>query len=236
MKGARKVKSCPACLSEAVHASHRLGFLEHGPYSWVGLLPFRCADCQTRFYRFAPSDIRRRRRGIDAVPDTDRVRPARWPVFVDVEVRLDAPEGATSLKGVAENASLEGLRVRLREAVREGRQIEVTFASGGKITGTVRWNRIEGGGGVLHGVQMLAPQAAEAAHTRPFRRLRRRWFLRRLLIGVIWLGVIAVATACLLWLIETLQAYKPSYYEPKDIERQRLLQQPADQRAKSPKR
>ena len=57
--------------------------------------------------------------------------------------------------------------------------------------------------------------------SRPLRRLRRRQFLRRVLLGVVALGLFALAAAGLVWLLESFRTYAPTYYEPKDIERER---------------
>ena len=43
---------CPICLGSDVYASHRRGLFARGPLAWTGLLPFRCSQCQKRFFRF----------------------------------------------------------------------------------------------------------------------------------------------------------------------------------------
>jgi hypothetical protein len=46
-------------------------------------------------------------------------------------------------------------------------------------------------------------------------------FFRRLLLGCIALGLMALAAAGLVWLLEAMHVYNPQYYEPKDVERER---------------
>lgn len=53
------------------------------------------------------------------------------------------------------------------------------------------------------------------------RRLKRRRLSRRVLIGFVALCLIAFGAAGLVWLLETFRVYSPSYYEPKDMERER---------------
>jgi len=57
--------------------------------------------------------------------------------------------------------------------------------------------------------------------SRPVRRLRRQRLLRRVWICALALCLIALTAAGLVWLLETFRAYAPTYYEPKDIERER---------------
>ena len=56
---------------------------------------------------------------------------------------------------------------------------------------------------------------------RPLRRLRRQRFFRRLAIYLLALILITLTVAGLVWLLETFHQYKPNYYEPKDMERER---------------
>jgi hypothetical protein len=60
---------------------------------------------------------------------------------------------------------------------------------------------------------------------RVFRWLRRWKLLRRGLIALIGLAVIAVAAYGFVWWIEQFRTYYPKYYEPKDIERQKFEQE-----------
>lgn len=57
------------------------------------------------------------------------------------------------------------------------------------------------------------------------RRLRRRRVSQRLLICLAGLCLIAATAAGLVWLMESFRIYSPSYYEPKDIERERFEMQ-----------
>ncbi len=66
------------------------------------------------------------------------------------------------------------------------------------------------------------------------RRLRRRRRSRRFLLSLAALCLIALSAAGLVWLLETFRAYSPSYYEPKDIERERheMLQRSFDAKSR----
>jgi hypothetical protein len=215
------MKPCPLCRSSAVYASHRTGILEQGPLTWLGILPFRCGDCQSRFYRLAWFDPRRRRR-YDSDFASDEPRPPRWPLRVRASVTVERPgEGPVSLSGMTENASLGGARLHLPEAVPQGSRVEVSFEGGVVASGSVRWNRPEGEQDVVHGLRLDSPLKPPGQHSKPLRRLRRRRFLRRLLIGLLGLALIAAATWGLVWMMDAFRAYNPQYYEPKDIDRQR---------------
>ncbi|HTP44259.1 MAG TPA: hypothetical protein VMJ13_06820 [Candidatus Acidoferrum sp.] len=49
-----KVKrSCPHCNSDEVYRSHRRGTVEKYILRVVGVRPYRCANCDARFYGFA---------------------------------------------------------------------------------------------------------------------------------------------------------------------------------------
>lgn len=50
-KGPRKMK-CPVCGNADIHRSHRRGLFER-MLSLILLRPFRCMDCNKRFWRFA---------------------------------------------------------------------------------------------------------------------------------------------------------------------------------------
>jgi transposase-like protein len=43
--------SCPQCRSKDIRRSRRKGFLESSILSLILLRPFRCQDCNRRFYR-----------------------------------------------------------------------------------------------------------------------------------------------------------------------------------------
>ena len=49
---------CPNCGSEAIHRSKRRGASERVWFSLLGVFPYRCSACQTRFRRYHP-DLRR---------------------------------------------------------------------------------------------------------------------------------------------------------------------------------
>lgn len=126
-----------------------------------------------------------------------------------------------SLPGRTENASLEGARLRLPEAVPEGSRVEVSLEGGAVASGSVRWTRPEGEQDVVHGLRLDSSLKPPGLHSKPLRRLRRRRILRRLLIGLIGLVLIAAAAWGLVWMMDAFRAYNPQYYEPKDIDRQR---------------
>ena len=75
---------------------------------------------------------------------------------------------------------------------------------------------------------MDKPFERHAKASRPLVRLRCRLFFRRLLLGSIALGLMALAAAGLVWLLEAMHAYNPQYYEPKDVEREQYeVQRPS---------
>lgn len=212
---------CPVCRSTRVYASHRRGFLERIPLTWAGVLPFRCSQCQSRFYR--PFLWRRRRGqwwngGAEAPPD----RPPRWPIQVRADV-VGAPPGreARPVGGTTENMSLQGAQIRLPLALPAGSEVEIRFPGEPSRPGIVRWSSGQDSPGTLHGVQFQVPLGRRTRHATPFRRLLWRQRMRRVVIGVLALVCMAGATYGLVWMVEMLRVYDPQYYEPKDIERQR---------------
>ena len=224
---------CPICLATSLFRSHRRGVLERGPLTWVGLLPFRCRLCQTRFYKVALRDPRRRQRGSDADLDVDRSRAPRWVTNAEVMVTVHTPgEASVTLKGTIDNASLDGARLRLPVALPEGIQLSVALEGLPACSATVRWSQPPGESGIVHGIRFEVPPERRAPAARPLRRLRLRNLLRRSLIVLIALGAIAVAAFGIVWLTESLQRYDPKFYEPKDLERQRyeLQRLPDDQK------
>lgn len=84
-----------------------------------------------------------------------------------------------------------------------------------------RTNKEHDGPGFWHGVEFDVSLHGGTLNARPLRRLRRRRFFRRVAIYLIALSAIALTVAGLVWLLESFHQYKPSYYEPKDIERER---------------
>ena len=214
------MRTCPVCQATNVRASHRQGWLERSPLSWVGVLPFRCGSCQTRYRRFAYSEVRRRREFL--VSASDEVRPPRWRFRIATRVRIQ-PSGGTpeTVDGETENASARGVRVRLPREVPVGSHLSLTQQGGVARGGVVRWTAPHETSGYLHGIEMDEPLERHAKASRPLARLRFRLFLRRLLLGSIALGLMALAAAGLVWMLEAMRAYNPQYYEPKDIERER---------------
>lgn len=219
------MRTCPVCQAANVRASHRQGWLERGPLTWVGVLPFRCGSCQTRYRRFAYSEVRRRREFL--VSASDDVRPPRWRFRIATRVTIQ-PSGGTpeTLDGETENASARGVRVRLPREVPVGSHLSLTLQGGAARGGVVRWTAPHETSGYLHGIEMDKPLERHAKASRPLARLRCRLFFRRLLLGSIALGLMALAAAGLVWLLEAMHAYNPQYYEPKDVDRERYEVQP----------
>jgi hypothetical protein len=211
---------CPVCGGSDLYASHRRGILERGPLSWIGVLPYRCAECQTRFYLRTGSDARRRG-ARDASDVRERERPARWRHTGEVAIQvLEGKQRSAPITGETTNLSLEGMSLRLATDLPEGSQLSVALKGAAVRTGTVQWTRSDGGAGFMHGVRLDTAFGQRARLAKPWRRLRRRQFLRRLAVIVVGL-VLMVGTAWgLVWLVDAFQAYDPKYYEPKDIERQ----------------
>lgn len=214
--------TCPVCLTHDVFASHRQGFLERGLLTWMAVLPFRCGQCQTRFYRVARGDPRRRR-SVDSGLPTEQVRAPRWTTQISAVVTASAPgEASVVLKGAAENASLEGARLRLPVALAEGSQVSVALEGGPAIPCTVRWSQAQGESGFLHGIRFHAGLEQRAPHSRSLRRLRLLRLLRRGMLALIGLIVISAVAYGLVWMLESLRSYDPKFYEPKDIDRERF--------------
>jgi hypothetical protein len=138
---------------------------------------------------------------------------------VSVQV-LEGGQRSTSIAGETANMSLRGMRLRLPISLPEGSQLSLALKEAAARTGTVRWSRAEGGAGFVHGVQLDTPFGRRARLAKPWRRLRRRQLLRRLLLFLVGVILMAGAAWGLVWLVDVFQAYNPNYYEPKDIERQ----------------
>jgi hypothetical protein len=217
----KEILTCPVCQASDVRVSHRRGFLQRGPLTWLGILPFRCGQCLTRFYKIALKDSRRRQRAGDAIPLVDLPRAPRWNTNTPVIVTLYPPgrEGAI-LQGVAVNASLEGARLCLPVELPEGSLVSVALEGCPSRLGTVRWTMARDKSEILHGVRFQVPLERRGAHSRPFRRLRWRRLVRRGFIALMGLAAIAIVAYGFNWWIEQSRVYHPKYYEPKDIERQ----------------
>lgn len=235
MTGAQKEKipACPVCRATGVHASHRRGILERGPLTWLGIFPFRCGECRTRFYRIALKDRRRWRYTADSIPPSELPRAPRWRTNIPAVVTVNQPgRESTVLQGVAVNASLEGARLLLPMALPEGSVLSVTLEDGLSRPGSVRWTLPHGDAETLHGVRFQVPEGRRERQVRAFRWLRRRKLLRRGLMALIGLAVLAVAAYGVNWWIEQFRRYYPKYYEPKDIERQKFEEQQQLERPK----
>jgi hypothetical protein len=226
------MRTCPVCHATNVRASHRQGWMERSPLSWVGVLPFRCGSCQTRYRSFAYSEVRRRREFLVSV--SDEVRPPRWTFRIATRVTIQPSGGMLeTLDGEIENTSLRGVRVRLPREVPVGSHLSLTLQEGSAREGVVRWTAAHEISGYLHGIEMDKPLERHAKVLRPLARLRCRLFFRRILLGSIAFGLIALAAAGMVWLLEAMHAYNPQYYEPKDMERERFEVQRLSDGAKS---
>jgi hypothetical protein len=213
--------ACPICLGNDVFASHRRSVLERGPLTWIGLLPFRCGQCQTRFYRIALKDARRRRKAGDSTTPLELRRSPRWPANEKATVAVEAPDGpGVVVEGVAVNVSMDGVRLRLPHAIPEGSQVRVALEGTGSRLGSICWVQPIGEAGVLHGVRFQAGLDRRGRHARPLRWIRLRRLSRRGMIALIGFLVIATAAYGLVWWLESQGKYRPRYYEPKDVERQ----------------
>lgn len=224
------MKTCPVCLASALQISHRRGVLEHGPLTWVGILPFRCGQCQTRFLAFALSDPRRKRHVGEKGLPAERRRAPRWITHTPAVVTVQTPgEADVVLEGTAVNTSLEGTRLRLPTLVPEGSQVTVALEGAKPRQGSVRWSHSHGEAGSLHGIRFQVPLERSGVHSRPLRWVILRRLLRRGLIALIGLAAIAIAAYAFLWLTKSLETYDPKYYEPKDLERERYqIERPLD--------
>lgn len=212
--------NCPVCSTKDVYPSHRKGVLERSALTWIGVLPYRCGHCRTRFFRFARKDPRRRRKGGIVASVADQPRPPRWTTNVSAVVTVCTPgQASVTLKGIAENASLEGGRLRLPKSLPEGSVVSVALEGVPSLIGSVRWTAIEGES-VLHGIQFQVSLQPHGTHSLPWRRLGLRQMARGVLIVLIGSAAIATAAYGLVWLVESMHSYHPKYYEPKDIERE----------------
>jgi hypothetical protein len=125
----------------------------------------------------------------------------------------------TPLIGQVDNLSLQGVGLHLPERVPMGTRLNVAL-EGVSIGASVRWNRTDEKGSYAHGVHLDAPLGKRSRLSRPLRRLRRQHMVRRILLGLLGFVFMVGAAAGLVWLMEAFRTYNPSYYEPKDIERQ----------------
>ena len=212
---------CRVCQATDVHAAHRRNWLERGPLTWCGILPYRCNHCHARFYRLARRDPRRRlARLFD--PSVAGIRAPRWGVRMTLQVTAHPAEGAPLvLAGETDNLSVRGARVRLPTRIPVGTAVRLAWPGDRAHTGIVRWTKPDDGSSTWHGVEFDVSLDRGVLNARPLRRLYRRRFFRRLAIYLIALTAIALTVAGLVWLLETFHQYTPKHYEPKDVERER---------------
>ena len=139
-----------------------------------------------------------------------------------------------ALEGTAENASLEGVCLRLPAALPKGSQVDVSLDGAPATAGTVRWILTEGEGKYLHGINYHIRLKRRALHARPFRRWWFRRCLRRALMVLIGLAGMALAAYAVVSLLESLRTYDPwkKFYEPKGTERERYELQRRDEEMK----
>lgn len=228
------MRGCPVCQATDTYAAHRQGWLERGPLTWCGILPFRCEHCQTRFFRWAPQDPRRRTRLAVAETPTP-VRARRWEFRSVTKATIRQPgKPPITLTGETENRSADGVCVRLPAEAPVGCRVQVTVDGGEIRSGTVRWVKPQEGAWFSHGVGFGAPAGRHGGGSPQVRRFRRRQRVRRTVFWLVALGLIALTTAGLVWLMEGLRNYQPQYYEPKDIERERHETQRRLENAKPP--
>jgi hypothetical protein len=219
------MRICPVCGSTGAYASHRRGLLERGPLTWGGVFPYRCGQCQTRFYRLTGRAFRRPST-LNALQSPYPPRAARWPVRIPAAVTLldaDAPDPRVA--GSTENVSLHGAQLRLPVSLHPGDRVAITLEGEELRDGRVCWSRPLGEQGGVFGVAFPVKPERRGRLARPFRRLLWRERLHRLWLALLSLVLMAGAAYGLVWMLEALRVYNPTYYEPKDIERQLFEQQ-----------
>jgi hypothetical protein len=154
--------TCPACRGIDARSSHRRGVRERRLLTWLRIFPFRCVQCGTRFCQFVPSSPRRRGYGSEGTTALERPRSPRWPISLDAVITLTPPARERDVRGVAENASLDGVRLQLPIALDVDSEVSVALNEGLPQTGIVRWARFEEGSGFLHGSSSLSPRIGGA--------------------------------------------------------------------------
>jgi hypothetical protein len=156
------------------------------------------------------------------VSESEEVPPTRWRWGVATRITIQSMEGTKqTVDGQTENATARGVCVRLPRVVPVGTHLSLTPQGGEAQEGVVRWTKAYDASGYLHGIDLDKALDRRARISRPLARLRRRLFFRRLLLGSIALGLMAMVAAGLVWLLESMRTYDPQYYEPKDTERER---------------
>lgn len=216
-----RMRACPICHATATCASHRQSWIERGPLTWCGVFPFHCSRCQTRFYRLALRDPRRRRH-IDVAESIDHARESRHELRVTANVTIHPTGGRpVAVSGETENVSSWGVAVRLPIAIPVGDRVRLVLQGSRPRWGRIRWVEAREKSWCSHGVEFEAPLERYGPAPMAIQRQHRRRTVRRLLIWVIGLGIIAATTAVLVWMMDAFRNYRPQYYEPRDIERER---------------
>lgn len=137
-------------------------------------------------------------------------------------------DGSTSsFAARVENASSGGMGLLLPMTLPEGSVLNVEIPDMPSRLGRVRWVKVRGSEGTLHGLEFESAAEAPALEYRPSLARRARRIRRRVFVGLISLAMLALAAYGLVWLIEEFRGYRPQYYEPKDIERQQFQQRQA---------
>jgi hypothetical protein len=164
----------------------------------------------------------RRHYHLDVAEAVAEARAPRWE-FRSATKATIRPSGRSpiTLIGEIENLSSDGVCVRLPAEAPVGSQVRLTVDGAAARSGTVRWAKSQEGSWFSHGVEFDAPVTQRGTVSLQVRRVRRRQRLRRALIWLVALGLIALSAAGLVWVMEALRNYRPQYYEPKDIERER---------------
>lgn len=219
---------CPGCRSVDVYPSHRRGWLEHGPLTWFAVLPFRCGACQTRFYRLALRDSRRRRT-VDIVSSADRSRAPRWYFHGFATVTTAQQGKPLILSGETENIGFFGVRVRIRQSLPVPTKVRVSIDGQSEQEGVIRWCKPHAVTGYWHGIEFRSRFRGSRGHTRPYVVMRVRVWGRRLVFAAFFLLLMAAAAAGLMRVMDVFRNYNSQYYEPKDIERQIYQEQQQQQ-------
>ena len=204
--------------------SHRRGWLEHGPLTWIAVLPFRCGACQSRFYRLSFRDPRRRR-AVDVVSAADRSRAPRWHFHGFVTVKVAQQGRPLVLSGETENIGFFGVRVRIPQAVPVATKVQVSIDGQLEQEGVIRWCKPHAVTGYWHGIELRSRFRGTRGLTRPYLMMRVRVWWRRLVFAAFALLIMAAASAALVYVLEIFHRYNPQFYEPKDIERQLYQEQ-----------
>ncbi len=192
---------CPGCRSVDVYPSHRRGWLERGPLTWFAVLPFRCGACQTRFYRLALGDPRRRH-SVDIVSSADRSRAPRWHFHGFVTVTLAQHGKPLTLSGETENIGFFGVRVRIPQALSVASKVGVSIDGASEQEGIIRWCKPYAVTGYWHGIEFRTRFRGSRGFTRPYLMMRLRVWGRRLVFAAFFLLLMAAAAAGLVRVLD----------------------------------